>query len=52
MEEREGLKELQYFEYELTQSGNVRMNARSGHHDDLVMALALACWRKRRASEP
>ena len=36
--------ELQYFEYELTQSGNVRMNARSGHHDDLVMALALACW--------
>lgn len=38
------VKELQYFEYELTQAGNVRMNARSGHHDDLVIALALACW--------
>lgn len=38
------IKELQYFEYELTQSGAVRMNARSGHHDDLVIALALACW--------
>lgn len=38
------MRELQYFEYELTDSGNVRMNARSGHHDDLVIALALACW--------
>ncbi len=38
------IRELQYFEYELTQSGNVRMNARTGHHDDLVIALALACW--------
>lgn len=37
------MRELQYFEYELTSSGNVRMNARSGFHDDLVMALALAC---------
>lgn len=41
------IKELQYFEYELTQSGNVRMNARSGYHDDLVIALALACWQGR-----
>ncbi|MCE5314498.1 MAG: terminase family protein [Armatimonadota bacterium] len=37
------MRELQYFEYELTQSGNVRMNARPGCHDDLVIALALAC---------
>lgn len=37
------MRELQYFEYELTSSGNVRMNARSGCHDDLVIALALAC---------
>lgn len=37
------MRELQYFEYELTDSGNVRMNARSGCHDDLVIALALAC---------
>ena len=38
------MSELQYFEYELTQSGNVRMNARTGYNDDLVIALALACW--------
>lgn len=44
------LRELQYFEYELTQSGNVRMNGRSGIHDDLVIALALACWQSRTAS--
>lgn len=37
------MRELQYYEYELTDSGNVRMNARSGHHDDLVIAIALAC---------
>jgi hypothetical protein len=37
------ISELQYYEYELTQSGNVRWNARSGYHDDLVTALALAC---------
>lgn len=41
------LRELQYFEYELTTSGNVRMNGRSGIHDDLVIALALACWQSR-----
>lgn len=41
------MRELQYFEYELTASGNVRMNARSGCHDDLVIALALACWQAR-----
>jgi len=37
------IHELQYFEYELTGAGNVRMNARSGHHDDLVIAVGLAC---------
>lgn len=37
------MRELQYFEYELTASGNVRMGAASGCHDDLVTALALAC---------
>jgi hypothetical protein len=44
------LRELQYFEYELTTSGNVRMNGRSGIHDDLVIALALACWQSRSVS--
>jgi len=28
--------------------GRVRMGAEEGEHDDLVMALALACWRARR----
>ncbi|MDO8684900.1 MAG: terminase family protein [Armatimonadota bacterium] len=36
------IRELQFFEYELTAAGNVRMNARSGYTDDLVVALALA----------
>jgi len=44
------LSELQYFEYELTDSGNVRMNAASGMHDDLVIALALAAYQSRTAS--
>jgi hypothetical protein len=46
------LRELQYFEYELTESGNVRMNAASGHHDDLVIALALAAYQSRTAAYP
>ncbi len=37
------MRELQYFEYELTSAGNVRLNARTGFHDDLVIALALGC---------
>lgn len=44
------IRELQYFEYELTQSGNVRMNGRTGVNDDLVIALSLACWQSRRVS--
>jgi len=35
------VKELQFYEYELTESGNVKTAARSGYHDDCVMALAL-----------
>ncbi|MGC8862989.1 MAG: terminase large subunit domain-containing protein, partial [Armatimonadota bacterium] len=41
------MRELQYFEYELTGSGGVRMQARPGYHDDLVLALALACRQAR-----
>jgi len=41
------LRELQYFEYEVTESGNVRLGARGGYHDDLVIALALACKQAR-----
>lgn len=35
------INELRYFEYDITPSGVVRMEARRGH-DDIVMALALA----------
>ena len=36
------VRELQFYEYELTESGNVRTGARRGYHDDCVIALALA----------
>lgn len=36
--------ELLAYEYELTPSRNVRMNAPSGMHDDCVIGLALAVW--------
>jgi len=36
------IQELQFYEYELTESGNVRTGARRGYHDDCVIALALA----------
>lgn len=36
------IRELQHFEYETTESGNIRMNARTGYTDDCVIALALA----------
>jgi hypothetical protein len=38
------VRELQYFEFETTPMGNLRMNARAGYHDDLVIALALGVW--------
>ena len=36
--------ELLAYQYELTPSRNVRMNAPQGMHDDCVIALALAAW--------
>lgn len=36
------LQELQDYQYELTNAGNLKMNAPRGHHDDWVIALALA----------
>ncbi|MBI3844526.1 MAG: hypothetical protein HY292_07775 [Planctomycetes bacterium] len=38
------IDELESFEYSVTESGNVRMSAPSGVHDDCVIALALAAW--------
>jgi hypothetical protein len=38
--------ELEAFEYTVTESGNTRTGAPGGMHDDTVIALALAAWRK------
>jgi hypothetical protein len=43
----EGIDELEAFEYSVTDSGNVKTGAPSGTHDDTVVALALAVWRRR-----
>lgn len=39
------VRELQDFRCEYTAAGHVTFNARSGKHDDLVLALAIAVWR-------
>jgi hypothetical protein len=39
------IRELQDFRTQYTASGNLSFNARSGRHDDLVLALAIAVWR-------
>ena len=36
------MRELEHFEAKTTDSGNTRLAARGGYHDDLVVALALA----------
>ncbi len=38
------LDELRSFQYELSDSGRVKMVVPEGLHDDMVMSLALACW--------
>jgi len=39
------IRELQDFRMEFTAAGHMTFNARSGKHDDLVLALAIAVWR-------
>ena len=39
------VRELQDFRVEFTAAGHLTFNARSGKHDDLVLALAIAAWR-------
>jgi hypothetical protein len=39
------VRELQDFRMEFTAAGHMTFNARSGKHDDLVLALAIAVWR-------
>lgn len=36
--------ELEAYTYEITSSGNVKYMGRQGHHDDMVMSLAIACY--------
>jgi len=38
------IDELRSFQYELADSGRVKMVVPDGLHDDMVMSLALACW--------
>ena len=38
------IEELRIYEYEALPSGKLRMNAPSGKHDDIVIALGLAVW--------
>ena len=44
------MKELVGLRMTAGESGRVQMGADAGEHDDLVIALALACWRARRAA--
>lgn len=37
-------RELRLYEYDTTESGNIKYDAPSGEHDDMVIALALAAW--------
>jgi hypothetical protein len=39
------VRELQDFRVEFSAAGHLTFNARSGKHDDLVLALAIAVWR-------
>jgi hypothetical protein len=39
------VNELQSFRADFTDTGYIKFNARSGAHDDLVLALAIALWR-------
>ena len=38
------VRELQDFRVNFTDSGRMQFGAREGRHDDLVLALACACW--------
>ena len=37
------IKEMENFEYSLTETGSVKLEAKYNFHDDTVCALALAC---------
>ena len=46
------LQELQNFRVRTTEAANEVFEARQGKHDDLLLALALACWHGERSPKP
>ena len=46
------VSELRDFRVDFTAAGHMTFNARSGAHDDLVLALAIATWRAKSAGGP
>jgi hypothetical protein len=46
------VRELSEFRVDFTASGHMTFNARSGSHDDLLLALCIACWRAKVAGGP
>jgi hypothetical protein len=46
------VRELQEFRVEFTPVGHLTFNARSGKHDDLVLALSIAVWRAHGGGSP
>lgn len=46
------VKELQNYRRVVTAKANETFDPREGEHDDLVLALALACWQAERADPP
>ena len=41
------IDELEAFEFSVSEAGNIKTGAPGGHHDDCVIALALAAWKAR-----
>ncbi len=50
--EKELISQLELFQYEYTQSGNIKLHAPEGEHDDECDALALMAWGLTRAINP
>lgn len=48
----EMIDELEAFQYVVSETGTIRMEAPSGQHDDFVASLGLACWQLRRDRGP
>lgn len=48
----EMVNELKLYQYDLTPTGKLKMNAPAGKHDDCVIALALAAWGNDSEGEP